>query len=143
MIRRTPRSTRTDTLFPYTTLFRAIGVENAVELQRRFGIARDLVEGQPVVETVGEIDRDRPVLGQCAIPAGIAEEEVARNLAVRVGVDGARCRKTLCRAAADVADILREQGDLGGSVGHDDERGRGGEEVVAVIDRKRVLWGKR
>src|SRR3546814_13259261 len=102
MIRRTPRSTRTDTLFPYTTLFRAIGVENAVELQRRFGIARDLVEGQPVVETVGEIDRDRPVLGQCAIPAGIAEEEVARNLAVRVGVDGARCRKTLCRAAADV-----------------------------------------
>src|SRR3546814_12004739 len=25
MIRRTPRSTRTDTLFPYTTLFRSIG----------------------------------------------------------------------------------------------------------------------
>src|SRR3546814_7516699 len=27
MIRRTPRSTRTDTLFPYTTLFRSIGFE--------------------------------------------------------------------------------------------------------------------
>src|SRR3546814_19667779 len=27
MIRRPPRSTRTDTLFPYTTLFRSIGVE--------------------------------------------------------------------------------------------------------------------
>src|SRR3546814_2213750 len=27
MIRRTPRSTRTDTLFPYTTLFRSVGVE--------------------------------------------------------------------------------------------------------------------
>src|SRR3546814_11507175 len=26
MIRRTPRSTRTDTLFPYTTLFRSLGV---------------------------------------------------------------------------------------------------------------------
>src|SRR3546814_16839227 len=25
MIRRTPRSTRTDTLFPYTTLFRSVG----------------------------------------------------------------------------------------------------------------------
>src|SRR3546814_4236972 len=27
MIRRPPRSTRTDTLFPYTTLFRSIGLE--------------------------------------------------------------------------------------------------------------------
>src|SRR3546814_1399101 len=29
MIRRPPRSTRTDTLFPYTTLFRSCGVRNA------------------------------------------------------------------------------------------------------------------
>src|SRR3546814_11162874 len=28
MIRRTPRSTRTDTLFPYTTLFRSVGNDN-------------------------------------------------------------------------------------------------------------------
>src|SRR3546814_19831298 len=37
MIRRPPRSTRTDTLFPYTTLFRAPAVERAaaVEEQRR------------------------------------------------------------------------------------------------------------
>src|SRR3546814_5371646 len=40
MIRRPPRSTRTDTLFPYTTLFRSIGVHpdgvdvDAVELLR-------------------------------------------------------------------------------------------------------------
>src|SRR3546814_11153312 len=27
MIRRPPRSTRTDTLFPYTTLFRSVGVQ--------------------------------------------------------------------------------------------------------------------
>src|SRR3546814_14418506 len=34
MIRRPPRSTRTDTLFPYTTLFRSIGafVEDAIHL---------------------------------------------------------------------------------------------------------------
>src|SRR3546814_10686532 len=38
----------------------AIGVENAVELQRRFGIARDLVEGQAVVET----DRKSVVWGK-------------------------------------------------------------------------------
>src|SRR3546814_11642815 len=30
MIRRPPRSTRTDTLFPYTTLFRSLGVDVAV-----------------------------------------------------------------------------------------------------------------
>src|SRR3546814_12733985 len=34
MIRRPPRSTRTDTLFPYTTLFRSVG--------------RDALEGSPV-----------------------------------------------------------------------------------------------
>src|SRR3546814_11190363 len=32
MIRRPPRSTRTDTLFPYTTLFRSIGCHAAAEL---------------------------------------------------------------------------------------------------------------
>src|SRR3546814_4619699 len=33
MIRRPPRSTRTDTLFPYTTLFRSPGFENSGEDQ--------------------------------------------------------------------------------------------------------------
>src|SRR3546814_12413022 len=31
MIRRPPRSTRTDTLFPYTTLFRSTGVDPSVK----------------------------------------------------------------------------------------------------------------
>src|SRR3546814_7942945 len=30
MLRRPPRSTRTDTLFPYTTLFRSAGIDGAV-----------------------------------------------------------------------------------------------------------------
>src|SRR3546814_21026281 len=34
MIRRPPRSTRTDTLFPYTTLFRSINFDGAVRLGR-------------------------------------------------------------------------------------------------------------
>src|SRR3546814_10484890 len=37
-IRRPPRSTRTDTLFPYTTLFRSPEIERAA--QREFGIER-------------------------------------------------------------------------------------------------------
>src|SRR3546814_17285416 len=36
MIRRPPRSTRTDTLFPYTTLFRSLQVEQAA-IKHRFG----------------------------------------------------------------------------------------------------------
>src|SRR3546814_13816447 len=45
MIRRQPRSTRTDTLFPYTTLFRSFGflvatraMAAAMEMARQFGI---------------------------------------------------------------------------------------------------------
>src|SRR3546814_4800067 len=34
MIRRPPRSTRTDTLFPYTTLFRSGGVIDAIDVDR-------------------------------------------------------------------------------------------------------------
>src|SRR3546814_5826773 len=33
MIRRTPRSTRPDTLFPYTTLFRSLGIAASLDLQ--------------------------------------------------------------------------------------------------------------
>src|SRR3546814_17648181 len=37
MLRRPPRSTRTDTLFPYTTLFRSLSGENASELNDALG----------------------------------------------------------------------------------------------------------
>src|SRR3546814_917022 len=47
MIRRPPRSTRTDTLFPYTTLFRSY-IENMERLLRKFDTAKDIVP-QPVV----------------------------------------------------------------------------------------------
>src|SRR3546814_4230872 len=35
MIRRPPRSTRTDTLFPYTTLFRSLRADDAAQLLRQ------------------------------------------------------------------------------------------------------------
>src|SRR3546814_12458423 len=67
MIRRPPRSTRTDTLFPYTTLFRSRGgvgviVEPVVvglepELRLAFGLERD-----PRVEGVVEKAEQRRVL---------------------------------------------------------------------------------
>src|SRR3546814_12428543 len=39
MIRRPPRSTRTDTLFPYTTLFRSDDIEQIAPLLQRVGVA--------------------------------------------------------------------------------------------------------
>src|SRR3546814_13661659 len=41
MIRRPPRSTRTDTLFPYTTLFRSLSIPYVFWLDRRLGEPRD------------------------------------------------------------------------------------------------------
>src|SRR3546814_9848078 len=51
MIRRPPRSTRTDTLFPYTTLFRSVAV-----LQRERGLLvgeAELLRGGPHLHDVG------------------------------------------------------------------------------------------
>src|SRR3546814_9243138 len=38
MIRRPPRSTRTDTLFPYTTLFRSVGLRRVLVVDRLAGV---------------------------------------------------------------------------------------------------------
>src|SRR3546814_3923724 len=46
MIRRPPRSTRTDTLFPYTTLFRSFGQALRRIDQRVFGIGIAGVDGE-------------------------------------------------------------------------------------------------
>src|SRR3546814_17539895 len=45
MIRRQPRSTRTDTLFPYTTLFRSIG-ELLTEALQQVPLLADSVTGE-------------------------------------------------------------------------------------------------
>src|SRR3546814_5685527 len=44
MIRRPPRSTRTDTLFPYTTLFRSLGSDHPMTLLTRMDYAERLRE---------------------------------------------------------------------------------------------------
>src|SRR3546814_15378102 len=50
MIRRPPRSTRTDTLFPYTTLFRSIGMVAGGCLVVGFGVGFAL---RPVIAPAG------------------------------------------------------------------------------------------
>src|SRR3546814_19075082 len=50
MIRRPPRSTRTDTLFPYTTLFRSPGDAGA---ESRMGGQRGGIEGRDAAPATG------------------------------------------------------------------------------------------
>src|SRR3546814_7996370 len=62
MIRRPPRATRTDTLFPYTTLFRSldqVGGEAAGE---------DLLHRREVVVALAALDLEAPVLGLLGEP---------------------------------------------------------------------------
>src|SRR3546814_14674585 len=47
MIRRPPRSTRTDTLFPYTTLFRSQGRDRAGDDRRRYRRGAGLLHRPP------------------------------------------------------------------------------------------------
>src|SRR3546814_15728601 len=44
MIRRPPRSTRTDTLFPYTTLFRSVGGLDHIDQRGQCGFLHRLAE---------------------------------------------------------------------------------------------------
>src|SRR3546814_11112706 len=86
MIRRPPRSTRTDTLFPYTTLFRSVdrlvrrpggdqdtaAIERAVIGGREIGLASERHDGRRICER--RIDRrlDRFRFGQAAREIGRA-----------------------------------------------------------------------
>src|SRR3546814_1857178 len=68
MIRRPPRSTRTDTLFPYTTLFRSVDAGIAD------GAQRDGCEGQQAVAQAAE-SRRGAALGAEHRRADVGEQE--------------------------------------------------------------------
>src|SRR3546814_9180018 len=75
MIRRPPRSTRTDTLFPYTTLFRSL-----YSGPSRRASARDRTLA-PVRLYAGRRGRRRPVGGGLpAVPARLRSEEHTSEL---------------------------------------------------------------
>src|SRR3546814_9224531 len=72
MLRRPPRSTRTDTLFPYTTLFRSLGGIHA----HRLAVAVIEQIGELVGRTDDEIERTelpRGERGQLVVKAVVFE----------------------------------------------------------------------
>src|SRR3546814_9148785 len=67
MIRRPPRSTRTDTLFPYTTLFRSeLRFERADRHILTIGGFEDPVIGHPAIEQVGAAIKRVETAGEIA-----------------------------------------------------------------------------
>src|SRR3546814_12940671 len=67
MMRRPPRSTRTDTLFPYTTLFRSL---RHYPLQHRFGghaVSEARLAERPESATTPGMDRSQDVLTEAAL----------------------------------------------------------------------------
>src|SRR3546814_12318915 len=72
MIRRPPRSTRTDTLFPYTTLFRS-----AVRAAALRGVRSSAPGRAGAVDLVG-IDDESRVPGELHALAAVADDEALR-----------------------------------------------------------------
>src|SRR3546814_11053212 len=107
MIRRPPRSTRTDTLFPYTTLFRS-------NLLAHFGVRRITI-GHTLVERVG-LGHDGRVLRLDVHHAGGVSEGVLLEDGRLWRVDDAGARFALGRAV-DVAPDRRMADEIGTASG--------------------------
>src|SRR3546814_5572545 len=95
MIRRPPRSTRTDTLFPYTTLFRS--GEDARTLRKRLDRPVSAA-GAFLSESEGGGDQRRGALSgaHSGAGAGSSRQLLCRNLSHQQG-PGDRGRLTRCR----------------------------------------------
>src|SRR3546814_15666722 len=81
MIRRPPRSTRTDTLFPYTTLFRSGQLQDLTRLRKHRPHLAEIAERRGPFEMRGDIvgiDLERAVEpGQGGAKAVLAARELA------------------------------------------------------------------
>src|SRR3546814_16514264 len=91
MIRRPPRSTRTDTLFPYTTLFRSVvgsaGLGKSrlchefVESCARSGIAVHRCSAVPYARRVPLLPTRELLRSRLDVPAGASDEQARQWIA--------------------------------------------------------------
>src|SRR3546814_19087405 len=130
MLRRPPRSTRTDTLVPYTTLFRSLGDRGAaVELARRAqGRARDLPSDLPAApfepaREIAQQSRVQPGTGE-----GIENGALPSDMSpLRLG-EGMCQRRNLALVVQNA--VVRERlQDRDQEIGRASCRERGGQDV--------------
>src|SRR3546814_17024903 len=111
MIRRPPRSTRTDTLFPYTTLFRSLRLKAASQvaqhlhfdrLEERLNVRPGLGNSSVTESVDPEADlRERPfgVFGQMAAVVVDRDATASRGRALHLAKIGrAWCRERVCQS---------------------------------------------
>src|SRR3546814_872803 len=101
MIRRPPRSTRTDTLFPYTTLFRS-GREVRRQLERKWKQHNDMVE--KMAQIIRDYGLDHAAaIQRLARSMGVKRVEVSGDSYTCVNND---CIEELHGMAADSAHLI-------------------------------------
>src|SRR3546814_20129420 len=97
MIRRPPRSTRTDTLFPYTTLFRSRGRASLQAWDYGPGSSLDIRRGRSRSSSPGRIFIDAELTESAVSTSKFARREtLVRSEERRVGKEGvSRCESRL------------------------------------------------
>src|SRR3546814_10467301 len=111
MIRRPPRSTRTDTLFPYTTLFRSGEIEGWVAINRAFGVEEHRTAGadEDILGADVAVDERALARGQIVGERGQRRRKFAimpRNIE-QEGIDAQRAEHLVVREVGAVAIIVR------------------------------------
>src|SRR3546814_18971886 len=118
MSRRPPRSTLTDTLFPYTTLFRSdlearrVPVEEDTADPLAPGLAVDAGEDHEPLRLVGATDQRLGSVEDDAVAVNLRVRQVVGDVGARVGLGHADREDDLAGADARpdlLLDLLRDQ----------------------------------
>src|SRR3546814_13552792 len=131
MIRRPPRSTRTDTLFPYTTLFRSLLTRRHREQARSHRFESSVTGPGAPVRSTGSNPRSKQRLMLTALFGTEHEHTMPATFEVQPGKIDFRVQRLDVNLA--VAHLDHQQTFLGQMVGG----------LGQHSDRKRVVQGKR
>src|SRR3546814_2453171 len=90
MIRRPPRSTRTDTLFPYTTLFRSLADPACDGACKRAFLMAEKLGFEQVFGNRSAVDRDERLVGAAALSMNVASHQLLAGAGLAVDQDRSR-----------------------------------------------------
>src|SRR3546814_14097767 len=124
MIRRPPRSTRTDTLFPYTTLFRSFRPADEVLVR---GVAVDQPEAGSAEQDAGNDDGDGAHFAGALRLGGLEPRQAEREEGRRQHDAGGDAQQPDRRLPGDVAQQKgRQRAQGGGEAGAEGAEGTDG-----------------